>query len=61
MVTQFLTPGKRGVPVTFGKMVGAGRQLQELLFLTLGGEGSTSSLDLRVGVASPAAWVGQGR
>lgn len=42
MVTQFLTPGKRGVPVMFGKMVGVGRQSQELPFLRLGGEGATS-------------------
>lgn len=42
MITQFLTPGKRGVPIMFEKMVGVSRQFQELLFLRLGGEGTTS-------------------
>lgn len=42
MVTQFLTPGKRGVPIMFEKMIAVGRQFQELLFLRLGGEGATS-------------------
>lgn len=69
MVTQFLTPGKRGVPIMFEKMIAVGRQFQELLFLRLGGEGATSRSNrvlhsawlYMCGWPSRAAEVGRGR
>lgn len=62
MVTQFLTPGKRGVPIMFEKMIAVGRQFQELLFLRLGGEGATSRSNRVLRSGGPlAAEVGRGR